>query len=502
MDSHQLKRGAILSYAGVAFNALAGLLYTPWMISRIGTGDYGLYTLALSVINFFLLDFGLGDAVSRFLSKYRAEGDRASAERFLGIAYRFYFIIDAVILVTLVALFFFVDTIYASLSPEDLAKFKVLYAVVAFYSVVSFPFLSFTGILTASEQFIGLNACNLLQKVSTVALIVASLLMGYGVYSLVAVNAVTALVFLLIKYLIIRHKTPVRPDFTAHDKKLAKEVMGFSGWTTVVSFCGRLIFAIMPSILAALSNTWEIALFGLASSLEGYMFTVADALGSMFMPRISQIVAGPHATEHLQSLTERVSRIEVSIIGLLFVGFVGTGQLFIDCWVGPQYALLYPCTILLVIPSLIELPQTVANTAITVVAAVRGKAIVYVGMAITNLVLGIGLSALYGAQGACVSICIAYIVRTAGMNVLYKQDLGLCLGRYFHEAYGRWVLPAFLSVMATFLLRMTLHPQGWAGFLMAAAAVASVYTVGLWLFYLRPEDKQTITSDLSHFGRH
>lgn len=50
---NEIKKGALVSYVAVAFNAIAGLLYTPWMISCIGSDDYGLYTLALSVINFF-----------------------------------------------------------------------------------------------------------------------------------------------------------------------------------------------------------------------------------------------------------------------------------------------------------------------------------------------------------------------------------------------------------------------------------------------------------------
>ena len=69
----QLKMGAMLSYFTMAFNIVAGLLYTPWMVDKIGQADYGLYTLANSLIAIFMLDFGLGYAVSRYIAKYRAE---------------------------------------------------------------------------------------------------------------------------------------------------------------------------------------------------------------------------------------------------------------------------------------------------------------------------------------------------------------------------------------------------------------------------------------------
>jgi len=60
--NNQIKTGALLPYFSVGLNLLAGLLYTPWMIDRIGQAQYGLYTLANSVIPLFLVDFGLGSA--------------------------------------------------------------------------------------------------------------------------------------------------------------------------------------------------------------------------------------------------------------------------------------------------------------------------------------------------------------------------------------------------------------------------------------------------------
>lgn len=71
----QLKIGAIITYLSIAFNIIAGLIYTPWMVDQIGQSDYGIYTLANSLISLFLIDFGLSSATSRFVAKYRAEND-------------------------------------------------------------------------------------------------------------------------------------------------------------------------------------------------------------------------------------------------------------------------------------------------------------------------------------------------------------------------------------------------------------------------------------------
>ena len=60
----QVKIGAMVSYMALAVSIITGLLYTPWMVARIGQANYGLYTLANSLIGIFVLDFGLGSACS------------------------------------------------------------------------------------------------------------------------------------------------------------------------------------------------------------------------------------------------------------------------------------------------------------------------------------------------------------------------------------------------------------------------------------------------------
>ena len=91
-NQKQIKFGAILSYVSIAINIVAGLIYTPWMIDQIGEASYGLYTLANTLITLFLIDFGLSSATSRYVAKYRAEGNQEKVDNFLGVVYKLYMI--------------------------------------------------------------------------------------------------------------------------------------------------------------------------------------------------------------------------------------------------------------------------------------------------------------------------------------------------------------------------------------------------------------------------
>ena len=494
----QIKWGAVISYAAVGFNAVAGLLYTPWMVSCIGADDYALYTLAISVVNFFLLDFGLGNAATRFLSKFYAEGNRQKANQLLGLLYKLYLAIAAAIFVVLLAIYLSIDVIYANLGADQLEVFKGLYVVVALYSVISFPCMVFNGVLTSNERFVALNMCNFLQKVCAVVLIVVALLFGAGVYALVLANAATSLFFAAVKYVFIRKETDARAQLVFWDKGLLGEVAGFSGWATVVAVSSRFIFAVMPTILAVVSQSWEIALFGLASSLEGYVYTVASALGNMFAPRVSRIFYERGNSESLQDLMAKVGKIQLCIIGFIFVVFLTQGQLFVDCWMGSDYAALYYCVLLLIAPSVIELPQMVGVTAIEISGHVKWRAWTYVATAAANVVLSFALGPTYGALGCCASVCVAYLVRAALMNVAYVKKLDVKLGVFCRTVYAKWLPTAVIAVAFGGALSSFHLGSGWLELMMKVALLFLVYGFIAARLTLDEADKAMV---LGRFGK-
>lgn len=490
----QFKTGALISYATIAFNILSGLLYTPWMIACIGNDDYALYTLVMSVINFFMMDLGLGSAVSRFLSKYYAEGKREQANAFMGIVYWIYALISFVVFILLFGVFLFSDSIYSTLSVEQMEKFRLLYAIAAAYAVVSLPLASFDGILVSNEQFVGMNLCNLIQKIATVLLIVVCLIFGSGVYALVVVNAAIGLLSLAVKGLIIIKSTDLRPRFGYWNASEAKNILGFSGWVMVSQICQRFIFSVMPSIIAVVSSTWQVALFGLASSLEGYLWTVANAINGMFMPRVSQILERDRSAEELQAFAIKMGRLQLYLVGLIVIGFASMGGIFINCWVGSGYEPLYTCALLLFIPSLLELPQLVAGTAIIAAGEVRLKAIVFIAMALVNVTLGLFFSRFFGAIGSCAAICIAYFVRTLGMDVIYHRRLGMRLASFFFSTYGSWVFPALLTLLAGILFRSFAISSGWLDLALGVAFDTAVYCASMWLFSFNAYEKGLVMS--------
>lgn len=480
----QVKMGALISYFTIAFNIVAGLIYTPWMISKIGNSNYGLYTLTTSLITMLMVDFGMSAAVSRFVSKYRAEGDQQAIDRFLGVVYKLYIAIAAGVFLILLVLYFFLNGIYENLTAEELSTFKSLYVVVGLYSVISFPFINLNGILTAHERFVELKLADLFHKVFIIVAMVICLLIGQGVFALVLVNAASGLLTIAVKLYFIKRKTKVKVQFGYRDRNMLKEIFSFSAWTTISSLAQRLIFNITPSIIAAVSitGTLGVAVFGVATTIEGYVYTFATAINGMFMPRIAKIVHDGKKQEQLVPLLHRIGRLQCMLIGVLVVGFAAFGESFVaDIWKKPDLVQSYGCAVLLIVPSFFYLPLQIAKTTLIVENKVKLQAKVYLLMCLLNVGLSAVLSRYYGAIGAAISIFAAYMIRNALMIVIYHRVLRLNMLHFFKEVYLK-LTPQLLITLAIGLLCSHFNPISnvYLRFVSNGCILVGAYFIMMW----------------------
>ena len=167
-SSRQIRLGLLLSYATIGVGIITGLLYTPWMLSILGKSDYAIYTIANSIISIFLMDFGLSLAVTRYTAKYLEDGNVEKLRMFYGVINKLYFFINCLIASAFLVFFFLTPVIYKALSPEEIGKLRIVFGLLALYSLISFQFIPSDGILSGYEEFVVFKATTLLVKVLTV----------------------------------------------------------------------------------------------------------------------------------------------------------------------------------------------------------------------------------------------------------------------------------------------------------------------------------------------
>lgn len=490
-SNQQIKYGAVLSYLGIVVYILVGLLYTPWMIRVIGKDDYGLYTLAYSIVALFVFDFGISAAIQRFVAKYLAEGNKERVNQCISLVYKLYLYIDVAILIVLSVVYFLIPYIYRELTPEQISRLEVVFIMAGLFSVISFPFIPLNGILSAHEKFVQLKSCDLLSKVLTVGINVLCLYCGGGLYALVLTNVLVGLFIVALKFVIVRSVTDTKVQLGYKDKSEMHALLSFSGWTTVVALCQRCIFNIAPSILGMFAGAGVIAVLGISISLEAYTYTFACALNGLFLPRISRIL---NEKGDVLPLMTRVGRIQILTMGIILIGFIIVGRDFISLWLGSGYEEAYICTLMLITPAFLLLPADIADQTLIASGNVKYRAYVFVGMAVVNVPLSLIMTKYYGLIGLSLSIFIAYMIRNIAMFYVYYTKLHINVFKFLYDSYLKMLLGLLVSACIAYLLTSMIAVGGWYGLLLKSLIVVGSYMLCAGLISMNRNEKDLVIS--------
>jgi O-antigen/teichoic acid export membrane protein len=492
-NSSAIKKGALISYLAIFLNIAITFFYTPWMIKKIGVSDYGLYNLVYSFISYFLLDFGLSQAIQRFIAKYRADGDNDKVSKMIGITTRVYVIIDAIIFFVLLILYFFITNIFTGLTPDEIIRVKGLYIIAGIFGVLSFMFKPMAGAMMAFEYFVEEKVLEMVNRVGAVVGICIALALGADVFALLLINGVFSLGTSIIKLIVFKRKSHLNIQWRYFDKGELNDIFSFSMWTFGNGLAQRMRFSLVPSILGVLSNSTEIAIFSMGISLEGMVFTLSSAINGLFLPFVSRMVHR-QKREDILNLMIKVGRIQLFIITLLFSGFLIFGQAFIVLWVGKDFSPVYYVLLLLIVSNLVSLTQQIANDLIYVENKIRQITIrIFICSAI-GLVIACLLAKELGAIGCAIGTCFGLCAYQLSINRYYHKQLGLDIMTFFKECHVR-ILPVLVLLTIVFMaIKNYLPLNSWYGLIICCGGYGIVFLITSYFFLFTKEERALLRS--------
>lgn len=487
---NQVRAGALVSYITIFFNIISGFIYTPWLINRLGDSDYGLYTLVTSVMTYFVLDLGMGAAITRFISKYRVNNEEEKVYNLLGVTTKLYLAIDGIIFLLMVVFYFFIDTIYVKLTPEETMRFENVFIIAGAVALVSFPLLPVNGIYTAYEKLYAQKAFDLVAKIMTITAVVISLLAGGGLYFVVLFNTGVTFIINLIKFLYIRKSEKLRINLKHRDKALTKSIFSFSAWVMTASIADRFFFTFIPSILTIVSGTVETAVFAVAISVETYTCLFSSVFNNLFLPQVTTMVVKKEPMEKITDLMIKVGRIQLIIVSAVVTAIISMGREFIICWVGPSKVNAYFVLILILLPTLVHFCQAIGTEMIYATNNVKYRALVYICGSVISTALTFALGGKYGAIGAGIGIGAGLLLsHVILINIIYWKKLGLNIPRYFKECQLKMLLPMVISGAIGFFISNIYPVDNLIFFVFKGIIWGVCHMVIVWFMFLNKYEK-------------
>lgn len=494
MKINQLKAGAFLSYVSMGLGYIISIIYTPIMLRLLGQSEYGLYNLVSSVVSYLgLLSFGFGSAYMRYYSRYKVNNDKKNIAKLNGMFLIIFSFIGFIAIIAGIILVFNVDLIFGSkLNSNELAKAKILMAIMIINIALSFPASVFNSYITANEKYIFQKSLQMIKTLINPMIMLPVLLMGYKSIGMVVVTTILTIIVEISNILFCFNKLKMKFIFSKFDFKLMKEMAVFSFYIFLNMIIDQINWNLDKFIIGRFRGTVAVAVYGLAAQLNTYYLSLSTSISNVFIPRVNRMVAANNDNRELTSLFTRIGRIQFILLSLICSGLIFFGRPFINMWAGTEYNDAYPILLLLIIPVTIPLVQNIGIEIQKAKNMHKFRSWVYLFMALGNLFLSIPLAKLYGGLGAALGTAISLIIGNGiVMNLYYHKRIGLDMKYFWREIIG--VIPALIPpIIMGILVNSFLDINKLITFLICGIFYVIIFCISMWLFGMNKYEKNLI----------
>ena len=505
-EDKNLRLGVIFSYVNMAATLLVSLLYMPFLLESLGQQQYGLYNMGQAAVSYLgLAEFGFGNAVVRYSSKYRALGDEKKTSSLYGVFMYIYGAIAVVILIVGSAICLFADRFYTvTTGAEGYHQLRIIIAVLVLNLAFTFATTPFSSIITSYERFTFAKINNLAYTLLKPLVMIPLLIWGYKAIALSIVSFILTVLMHLanIYYVRRRLKVKINYKFRKLDFSIVKEIIGYSFFIFLGAIVGQLNDHADTVILGIISGELVVAVYAVGYTLNTYLQQIPATVASVFFPRVTMRITKGASMSEMSDLMTRIGRIQFYLAFLLCSGFAVFGQQFIYLWAGEGYNTAYWIVLAIAFPAVIPNIQTIPVLVIQAMNKHRFKAILYVVCAVLNVAFSIPAGLKWGAIGcaACTGIT-TLLTKGIIINWYYAKKIHLSIGAFWKSILGL-TLKLLCVVPVGIGLNLVWDNVSWGPLAAKIGIYSIVFAVFAYFVCMNEGEKALIANSLRRIIRH
>ena len=198
----------------------------------------------------------------------------------------------------------------------------------------------------------------------------------------------------------------------------------------------------------------------------------------------------------------KIGRIQWLILGLPTLGFIVFGKYFIvNIFAGKGYEDAYAASLLLILPALIPLIQNVGIEMQRALNKHQFRSIIYLIMAIGNVLISIPLASRFGAVGAAMGTALSLLVANGLiMNIFYHKVLKIDMKYFWKEIFKTFRGLVIPIITATLIMRFFPFKNMWV-FFISVCIFMVVYCTSVFTLSCNNEEKNMLLSIIGKIKR-
>lgn len=493
-----------MSYVMMIFEVLSTLLLTPFIIRTLGQAEYGVYKLSASIAAYlFLLDLGVGNAITRYVAKFRVNGEKEQAQKFLGVATIFYLIIAVIaVLIGIVLVVIFPHAFAKGLTADEILLGQKLLLITMINAAVTLGTAAYNNVIIAYEQFAVSKGASIVQIIIRMVLTVGMLKYGMGSVGIVTVNLIMTALCRGFFVLYVLFRIQLLPKWKGIDIGFIKEIVVYSSMILLQMIATQVNCTVDQILIGALvsSSSIILAIYSVGTQVTQYYQSIGTAFTGVLMPGIVNMVEHGASTKALTDEMIRIGRIIFIVLGLIWGGFLVCGQQFITLWAGQENSDAYLVALILMAAYMFILTESIGTQILWALNQHKEQSILKIVIVLLNIVLTIALIKWQPLLGATIGTFISLILGDVViMNIIFRKKLKMNL-LYYYKELAKGILPCvFIAVMFGMAVRYFFKSVGWGGLLIEVLSICFVYAICMFLFGMNAYEKNLASSIFRKF---
>ncbi len=501
-ENNNLKWGVIFSYLNTAMGFVVAILYTPFLLQSLGQQQYGLYNMGQAAVSYLsLTEFGFGNAVVRYASKYRAEGNKEKTAALYGMFTYLYLAIAVIVFVIGMVLVMFSDRFYSvSTGAEGYRQLRIIMTIMVINMTYTFSTTVFSAIINSYEKFTFSKVTELIYTILKPISMIPLLIFGYKAVALSVVTLILTVALHTGNIIYVRKKLKVQICMNTKnmDFSILKEILGYSFFIFLGTIVSQLNNNTDNIILGIISGEAAVAVYSIGYTLNTYIQQIPGIISGVFFPRVTMRITKGATMEEMTNLMTRIGRIQFFLSLLVCSGFLIFGKCFITLWAGESYHTAYWIILVLIIPAMIPNIQSIGVQILQAMNKHQFRAVLYVVCAVLNVAFSIPAGLQFGPLG-CAACTGLTTLLTCGfvMNWYYRKKINLDMAYFWKNILSIFVRALPVLTVGYCAGAIFFSPSNWITLGIAIIAYTVIYAIYIYCVCMNESEKLIIAGMLA-----
>lgn len=419
-----------ISYITLFVSIILAIFYTPYVLESLGDVEYGIRAFATSLVGYLaFLSFGMAPSYLRFVNIVKKEYGEDGEKRINGLFLVFYLAVAGLALIVggILILLIVVGAIpLNNYTSSQQTLIIIIMAITVLGTMLEFPGIFAKLVLTYRKRFIWLNGVSLLITILSPVISILVLWLGGRSVAItwVALGISVLTIVLNLGYTFFTLKTKVTFKFTDKDKKLFKQIIGFSAIVFVISTLSQMGAITDKVVVGFILGAEAVTLFQISTIFSTYLNSITTAVTGVFAPRLTEDAVNGRMDD-VQYVHDFVIKVVTILMCLVVFGFASTGKEFIQAWIGVEKVEVFYFSLAIMASNLLLASQSFSFYIQRALNKNLIPALLYTLAFIVNVGLCIGMTYWLGVWGCIIATAITFFIQAVSISIYNSRVIKL-----------------------------------------------------------------------------